>query len=87
MDEEQLVKKIEQEGFKEVFVWEDGPLARYPEHAHETFTTHVILRGEMTIEAEGEEKTYGVGDRIDIPIGSKHSATMGPDGCRYIIGQ
>ena len=87
MDERTLAKKLEQEGFRHTYVWEDGPSAHYPDHTHETETAHIILRGEMTLTTGGESRAFHEGDRCDVPARAVHSARMGPKGCRYLIGE
>ena len=59
----------------------------YPGHAHSKLTAHIILRGEMTLTANGRTETYRAGQRCDVPAGALHSAKMGPTGCRYLIGE
>ena len=87
MDEHEISAQLEREGFSLIYVWEDGPATHYPEHTHRTETAHVILRGEMTLTMDGTSKTYLAGDRCDVPSGAVHSALMGPQGCRYVIGE
>jgi mannose-6-phosphate isomerase-like protein (cupin superfamily) len=87
MDEKQLVRTLEQEGFGHTYVWQDGPNASYPDHTHATETAHIILSGEMTLAMDGQSQTYGAGERCDVPAGAVHSARMGPTGCRYLIGE
>jgi mannose-6-phosphate isomerase-like protein (cupin superfamily) len=87
MDERQLARTLEQEGFGHTYVWQDGPDASYPDHTHATETAHVILSGEMTLTMGGQSHTYRVGERCDVPAGAVHSARMGPAGCRYLIGE
>jgi len=41
----------------------------------------------MTLTTGGVSKTYGAGERCDVPAGAVHSAKMGPRGCRYLIGE
>jgi len=86
-NESELRRKLEAEGFSHTFVWQDGPGAFYPDHTHHDLTAHIILDGEMTLTMNGESQTYRVGDRCDVPAGTVHSAQMGPEGCRYIIGE
>jgi quercetin dioxygenase-like cupin family protein len=87
MDEKQLARTLEQEGFRQTYVWQDGPNAAYPNHTHATETAHIILRGEMTLTMDGRSHTYRAGERCDVPGGAVHSARMGPGGCRYLIGE
>lgn len=87
MDETALSDQLHREGFSHVYVWEDVPNARYPDHTHSTETAHIILSGEMTLNMDGESKTYREGERCDVPANAVHSAIMGRRGCRYLIGE
>lgn len=87
MNEKELAKELEREGFGHTYIWEDGPGTFYPEHRHEAETAHIILSGEMTLTMEGHSSTYHLGERCDVPAGAAHSARIGPKGCRYLIGE
>jgi mannose-6-phosphate isomerase-like protein (cupin superfamily) len=87
MDEIELTKQLEREGFAHTYIWQDGPNIFYPEHTHRTETAHFILSGEMTLTLDGRAETYRAGERCDVPADSLHSAKMGPHGCRYLIGE
>jgi hypothetical protein len=87
MDEKDLARQLEREGFGYTYVWQDGPNAFYPGHTHDTETAHIILSGEMTLTMNGRAETYCAGGRCDVPAESMHSAKMGPNGCRYLIGE
>lgn len=87
MNERELCRQLEREGFAHTYVWQDGPNALYPDHTHNSETAHIILSGEMTLTMNGRAATYGAGDRCDVPVGAVHSAKMGPHGCRYLIGE
>ena len=81
-------QQLRQEGFRRVYVWEDGPDALYADHTHPMDTAHIILEGEMTLTCGGSTVTYVAGERPpDVPAGAVHSARMGPKGCRYVIGE
>jgi hypothetical protein len=50
-----------------------------PEHSHSVLTTHLIVRGEITLREEGKEKkTFKQGDRADVGANVKHEAWIGP---------
>jgi mannose-6-phosphate isomerase-like protein (cupin superfamily) len=87
MNETELAKDLQSEGYHFTYVWQDRPGKKYPDHSHVTETTHIILEGEMTLLMEGKEIRCGAGDRCDVPAGAVHSAFTGPQGCRYIIGE
>ncbi|KAL2255533.1 hypothetical protein VTK26DRAFT_3180 [Humicola hyalothermophila] len=91
-------KEVEAEvrswGFSHVFTWTDSPNSYYPPHSHQGLTTHVILRGQLTIaypeDGDGREKartTHGVGERVDVDAGRVHEVWIGPEGCTYVIGE
>lgn len=65
--------------------------AHYSPHSHSGLTTHLILRGQLTItypkDDHPEKKTYSVGDRIDVDAGKVHEVWMGSEGCTYVIGE
>ena len=83
-----LEEQLRLEGFSRVFVWEDGPHAFYPDHTHAVDTAHVILAGEMTLTCGGSTAKYSAGERPpDVPANVVHSARMGPQGCRYLVGE
>jgi quercetin dioxygenase-like cupin family protein len=87
IDEEEFREQLRRQGFSRVYVWQDAPGAFYPDHTHEGLTGHIILDGEMTLSMRGKSKTYRAGDRCDVPAGAVHAARMGPEGCRYMIGE
>lgn len=87
LDERVLTKRLQREGFSHIFVWQDGPNTFYSDHTHEIETAHIILSGEMTLTMNHRPVTYREGDRCDVPPGTVHSAKMGPQGCRYLIGE
>ena len=36
---------------------------------------------------EIEEKTFGVGERVDVEAGRVHEVWMGREGCEYVVGE
>jgi quercetin dioxygenase-like cupin family protein len=87
MDEKELEQQLKREGFSHTYVWQDGPGAFYPDHLHAAETAHFILSGEMTLSVNGRIETYRAGGRCDVPARTVHSAKIGPQGCRYLIGE
>jgi mannose-6-phosphate isomerase-like protein (cupin superfamily) len=87
LNEKELTQQLYAEGFTRVFVWTDGSGVHYAEHTHKSETVHIILTGQMTLEMDGQSEVYQPGDRVDVPPGQTHIATMGPEGCRYLVGE
>jgi hypothetical protein len=65
--------------------------AYYAPHSHSGLTTHLILRGELTIkypqDAAPKKETFGSGARLDVEIGREHEVWVGPEGCTSVIGE
>lgn len=71
--EQEWIKKLEQEGFREIRIC---PIPRDAgEHTHDQHTVHVILEGELTIEDQEGTKTFRPGDRVEFPAGTTHKAS------------
>ena len=88
VDDRSHERQLRAEGFRHVYVWQDGPNAFYSDHTHAVDTAHIILEGEMTLTCGGASTTCKAGERPpDVPAGAVHSARMGPHGCRYLIGE
>ena len=78
---------LRNEGFSNVYVWEDGADTYYPEHSHKLLTAHIVVTGEMHVTVDGKSRRYVAGERCDVPANTPHSAKMGPNGCRYVVGE
>lgn len=87
LEERDLERALISEGFTHTYVWQDGPNAHYPAHTHRQDTAHIILAGEMTLTLRGRPRTYRPGERVDVPADTRHAAAMGPQGCRYLVGE
>jgi len=87
LGEKDYRNQLEAEGFSRTFVWQDSPNAFYSDHTHAGLTAHIILDGQMTLTTDGKSQTYRAGERRDVEAGAVHSARMGAQGCRYIVGE
>ncbi len=85
--QQEVIDSLLKEGFTDVYAWEDPANFEYPEHTHEKLTAHVIIEGEMTLREKGKEKTLKIWERCDMPAGTVHSAKMGTQGCKYVVGE
>jgi len=87
LTEQELEEQLMSEGFSGIFVHRDSPNSFYPDHTHSGITAHIVLDGDITVTSEGQTITYKPGERFDVPAGDVHSAKIGPNGCRYMIGE
>ena len=87
MNQKFYENQLRKEGFKTIYVWQDGPNAYYPDHTHAEITAHIILEGEMEVTMKGKTDKYKPGDRFDVSANTVHNAKMGKTGCKYLIGE
>ncbi len=68
--------------------WENGPGARYGVHRHPYRKVLYVTEGSITFTPAGQAPVLiGPGDRIEIPPGTAHSATVGNHGVACWEGQ
>lgn len=64
----------------EPHTWSNEPGYRYGEHQHDFHKVLFCVRGSITFHTPDGDVSLGSGDRLDLPPGTPHSATVGPDG-------
>ncbi len=78
----------ESESFREAFaaeglephVWSNAAGYRYDWHEHPYHKVLYCVEGSITFHTdEGDTELHG-GDRLDLPSGTRHAATVGPSG-------
>ncbi|MBI3087701.1 MAG: cupin [Candidatus Omnitrophica bacterium] len=62
--------------------WTNGPGATYPGHAHPYDKRLVVERGSITfhLTRDGRDVLLRASERLELPAGTPHAATVGPDG-------
>jgi hypothetical protein len=86
INEHELTKKLESEGFTNVVPCDLAPNHDPGEHTHDEDTVHIIESGELIIIDPSGTRSYVPGDRVEFSAGTKHIAHVGPEGCRMIVG-
>ena len=87
MSEKEVIELLKKEGFSRVYVWEDSPGSFYPDHTHSYLSAHIVIEGKIKIRTKEGEFVFEKGDRFDVDEGEVHSAEIGEEGCRYVIGE
>lgn len=60
--------------------WSNQPGYVYGEHDHPYHKVLYCVAGSITFHTSGGDMDLAAGDRLDLPPGTRHSATVGPDG-------
>jgi quercetin dioxygenase-like cupin family protein len=71
------------------YSWSNAPHDRYAPHSHPYEKVLYCVEGSITfvLEQEHRELELKAGDRIVLPVGTVHSAVVGPRGCTCIEGR
>jgi quercetin dioxygenase-like cupin family protein len=71
------------------YSWSNGPGDRYAPHSHSYEKVLYCVDGSIAfvLEGEGRRLELNAGDRMVLPAGTIHSATVGPAGCTCIEGR
>ena len=85
MNKEEITQKLKNEGFPFVHEWTDKPNTIYD--VHQDKVALYILEGEVTFDFSGEKKLFKVGEWIDVPRNTDHSAIVGAEGMSIIYGE
>jgi quercetin dioxygenase-like cupin family protein len=64
--------------------WANAPGDRYGWHDHEYHKVLYCLAGSIDFHTPDGDFALRAGDRLDIEPGTRHAATVGPDGVRCI---
>lgn len=60
--------------------WSNAPGYRYAEHAHPYHKVLCCVAGSIIFHTPEGDVELMPGDRLDLPAGAHHSATVGPEG-------
>lgn len=75
---------FETEGCDAPRSWGNGPGDRYGRHDHRSHKVLFCLEGSIVFHTDDGDVELTAGDRLDLPAGTAHAATVGPDGCACI---
>jgi hypothetical protein len=73
------------EGF-DSFRWGNAGGYHYAPHSHEYESVIVCTTGSITFHVADRDMELCPGDRIDLPAGVEHAATVGADGVECVEG-
>jgi mannose-6-phosphate isomerase-like protein (cupin superfamily) len=64
--------------------WGNGPGDRYAAHDHAEHKVLFCLEGSIVFHTDDGDLELAAGDRLDLPAGTRHGATVGPSGCACV---
>ena len=64
--------------------WGNGGDFSYGRHVHEYHKVLVCVSGAITFHIQGGDVALAPGDRMDLPAGVEHGATVGHDGVECV---
>jgi Cupin domain len=75
---------FETEGCSAPRPWGNGPGDAYGWHAHGYRKVLFCLEGSIVFHTDDGDVELDAGDRLDLPPGTRHAATVGPSGCACV---
>lgn len=72
------------EGCSAARFWGNGAGERYEPHDHPFHKVLFCLAGSIVFHTDEGDLELIAGDRLDLETGTRHSATVGPDGCECV---
>lgn len=64
--------------------WNNGPDASYGRHEHEHHKVLLCVSGSIVFHTDAGDVALAAGDRMELPPGVEHGATVGPDGVECV---
>ena len=71
----------------DVYRWSNGPGDRYARHSHAYTKILYCVSGSIDFSLDDRVINLRAGDRMVLPAGTAHSATVGPEGCECVEGK
>jgi quercetin dioxygenase-like cupin family protein len=85
MDVKNLIKELEKEGYKNIFIYSDSKGNYYNWHKHPYEEVRIMLKGKMKINTKNNSYLLKKGDRLNVLAGEVHEAYILEDS-EYICG-
>jgi hypothetical protein len=79
--EDDALRAFRAEGCSAPRFWGNGPGDEYGRHDHAYHKVLFCLSGSIVFHTDEGDVELTAGDRLDLPPGTAHAATVGPAGC------
>jgi hypothetical protein len=64
--------------------WSNGPGDTYGSHEHPRAKELFCIEGSIVFHSDDGDLALSAGDRLDLPAGTRHAATVGSQGCACV---
>ncbi len=83
---ESAIRSILAEENLKPYAWGNNPGDVYQAHTHEYDKVIYVIQGSITfgLPEEGKQVALKAGDRLELPAGTQHNATVGENGVRCL---
>ena len=81
---DEALAALAREGCSQARPWGNGPGETYGRHDHPRAKVLFCLEGSIVFHTDEGDVALGAGDRLDLPAGTEHAATVGPMGCACV---
>jgi quercetin dioxygenase-like cupin family protein len=85
MSVKNIIKTLEKEGYKDIFIYSDKKGIYYDWHRHPYEEVRIMLKGKMKINTKNNSYLLKAGDRLNVPAGEMHEAYI-LENSEYICG-
>lgn len=87
INKEEMKKRMLSEGFSTVDEYDDPANEVFPDHNHPGDQLLYVLKGSISITMNDKHSVLTTGEEFFFPAKMMHEATVGPDGCLYLVGE
>jgi quercetin dioxygenase-like cupin family protein len=84
MERAATTRVLAEEGCSAPRFWSNAPGDRYGWHSHPYHKVLFCVAGSITFHTRDGDVPVAAGDRLDLPSGTEHAATVGPDGVECV---
>lgn len=81
---DEAVEAFAREGCSEPRAWGNGPGDTYGRHDHPRAKVLFCVEGSIVFHTDEGDMALEAGDRLDLPAGAGHAASVGPTGCACV---
>jgi quercetin dioxygenase-like cupin family protein len=81
---DEAIAAFQSESCSEPRSWANGPGDRFGRHEHRRAKVLFCLEGSIVFHTDDGDVVMEAGDRLDLPAGTPHAATVGAAGCACV---